>query len=332
MNATSRDGLRELAAHESPLALPIASFPGGPLIRAKVRDMVSDAEVQSRALLALHRRFQTRVILGCMDLSVEAEAFGCRISVSDHEVPTVIGRRLTSLADLDSMKIPPVGTARTSVVLEVVRRLGLEVPEVPVIGCLTGPFSLAARLLGVSEAMMLTLDHPEFVHAVVKKCTTFLARYATALRDRGAIGVFMADPTSGLLSPRGMGTFASPYVRRIVDRVEMPGFTVVLHNCAAKAAHLPALLETDASAFHFGAPMDLRQAFETVPPGHLVCGNLDPARVFVAGDPGSVAAAVKTCLDEFGRRPGYVLSSGCDLPGNTPLANLEAFFQAARGR
>lgn len=332
MNATSRDGLRELAAHDSPLAMPIGSFPGGPLIRAKVREMVSDAEVQSRALLAYHRRFQTRVILSCMDLSVEAEAFGSRITFSDHEVPTVTGPRLCNPGDLDRMKVPQVGVARTSVALEVVRRLGLEVPGVPVLSGVAGPFSLAARLLGVSEAMMLTLDHPEFVHAVVKKCTTFLARYVAALRDRGAIGVFMADPTAGLLSPRAMATFASPYVRKIVDRVEMPGFTVVLHNCAAKAVHLPALLESGANAFHFGAPMDLKQAFEAMPPGHLVCGNLDPARVFVAGDPALVAKSVKACLEAFGDRPGYVLSSGCDLPANTPLENLEAFYLAARGR
>ncbi|MBL9136407.1 MAG: uroporphyrinogen decarboxylase family protein [Verrucomicrobiales bacterium] len=330
MNATSRAGLRELAAHESPLVMPVLSFPGGPLTRVKVREMVSDPAVQVRALLALHRRFQTRVILGCMDLSVEAEAFGAEVQFVDDEVPRVTGRRLTCPGDLESMRSPQVGVARTAVALEVVRRLGLEVPEVPVLGGVTGPFSLAARLLGVSEALMLTLDHPEFVHAVVKKCTTFLVRYVTALRDRGAIGVLMADPTAGLLAPRAMATFASPYVRRIVERVEMPGFTVVLHNCAAKAAHLPALLESGAEAFHFGAPMDLRQACDQVPPGHLVCGNLDPAKVFVGGDPASVTESVKVCLANFGRRPGYVLSSGCDLPANTPLANLEMFFKAAR--
>lgn len=331
MNATSRAGLRELAAHESPLVMPIASFVGGPLIRAEALEMVQDPAVQCRALLALHRRFQSRVIVGCMDLSVEAEAFGSTVRATEHEVPVVIGRRLTVPSDLESLKVPQVGIGRTSVALEVVRRLGLEVPEVPVLGSVAGPFSLAARLLGVSEALMLTSDDPEFVHGVLKKCTAFLVRYVTALRDRGAIGVLMADPTAGLLSPRAMAVFASPYVRRIVERVEMPDFTVVLHNCAAKAAHLPALLESGAQAFHFGAPMDLQKARELLPPGHLVCGNLDPAKVFVGGTPSSVAEAVKECLANFARRPGYVLSTGCDLPPHTPLANLEAFYKAAQG-
>ena len=70
-------------------------------------------------------------------------------------------------------------------------------------GCI-GPFSLAARLVGVTEAMELTLADPALMHVVIEKAARFLADYARAFRAAGADGLIMAEPAAGLLSPRGM--------------------------------------------------------------------------------------------------------------------------------
>jgi uroporphyrinogen decarboxylase len=41
-----------------------------------------------------------------------------------------------------------------------------------------------------------------------------------------------------------------------------------------------------------------------------------------------VRARVKQLLDECGRFPNFVISSGCDIPPETPLENIDAFFKA----
>lgn len=317
------------AAGQERLVLPILTYPGAQLAGVSVREMVTCPEAQVAAVTALHARYPIRVVLSAMDLSVEAESFGGTVCWADQEVPTVSGRRVRSRAEAEALEVPAPGTGRTAVYLEAVRRLG-QLPGRPVVlGCLIGPFSLAARLFGVSEMLGLTLEDPGLAHLLVAKTTRFLSAYAAAFRAAGAEGVVMAEPTAGLLSPQALAEFSSDYVRRIVATVEAPDFTLVLHNCAARLVHLPQVLASGARAYHFGAPMDLPAALTRVPAGTLVAGNLDPAGVFVRATPEQVRALTLSLRSATADFSNFVLSSGCDLPPQTPLANLDAFFAAA---
>lgn len=310
------------------LALPIAVYPGLALTDACVRDLVTNPQAQFEAAAALQARYRRPFVLSAMDLSAEAEAFGCAIQMADHEIPSVIGRLVTSSEQADKLALPQPGDKRTSVHLETVRLLS-KLPDNPrVLGGFIGPFSLAARLVGVSEAMELTVTEPELMHRLLEKAATFLTTYARAFRDAGASGVIMAEPAAGLLSPRALASLSSAYVRRIGEAVESDGFSIVLHNCAAKLVHLSAVLESGLKAFHFGAPMDIVTALGKVPEDVVLCGNLDPTAVFVQLPPGEITTRVNTLLTATQAHRNFVLSSGCDLPPSAPLAGLDAFYTA----
>ena len=73
--------------------MPIAVYPGASLTGVTVSDIVSDPRAQVDAQMALQRRWHLPFALSAMDLSAEAEAFGCTIVAFDSaEVPTVTGR------------------------------------------------------------------------------------------------------------------------------------------------------------------------------------------------------------------------------------------------
>ncbi|MCP5521666.1 MAG: uroporphyrinogen decarboxylase family protein [Verrucomicrobiales bacterium] len=307
-------------------ALPVLTYPGAAVTGTDVLSLVTGAAAQTRAQLALGDRYPLTALMTCMDLSVEAEAFGCEIQLSATEVPTVIGRRVVSREALTALPQPTVGTGRTPVYLETARRLRAAAGNRLVLGGMIGPFSLAARLHGVSEALSLTLTDPEFMHAITKRATDFLIAYAAAFREAGAHGVIMAEPTAGLLSPKGLAEFSGAYVRKVVQAVQSDDFSVVLHNCAARLAHLAPSLEAGSHALHFGSPMDLSRAVKEVAADRLILGNLDPAAVLVQGTPDQVANATRTLLAEMRGHTNFVISSGCDLPPETPVANLDAFF------
>ena len=310
------------------LALPIAVYPALPLTGAKVSDIVTNPKAQFEAQAALRRRHASPFALSAMNLSAEAEAFGCSVAISDAEIPTVTGRLVTSLEAAKALAVPHPGDKRTAVYLEAARLLvGLEGDPFIFGGCI-GPFSLAARLVGVSEALELTLADPELMHTLLEKSATFLAGYLRAFKAAGARGVIMAEPAAGLLSPRGLSSFSSAYVRSIAAEVNDPTFTIVLHNCAAKLLHLPAIRETGLKTFHFGAPMDLAGALKQAPPDTVICGNLDPTSVFVQLTPAQVETRTGECLQTASAHRNFVISSGCDLPPNAPLANLDAFYRA----
>ncbi len=143
--------------------------------------------------------------------------------MSDEEIPTVIGRRVTSAAEIDALPNPKAGDLRTAVHLESARRLAAS-GKAPVLGGLIGPFSLAGRIFGVSEALEATVADPELILSLLEKVTDFLVGYSRAFREAGAMGVIMAEPAAGLLSPRGLARFSAPFVNRILSEGSNRGF------------------------------------------------------------------------------------------------------------
>ena len=317
---------RKVLSSNTRLAMPILTFPGSRLIGATVKQMVHDAAKQTAAQLLLRDRFHPAALLSAMDLSVEAEEFGATVRFSDTEVPTVIGRRVSDLLSANTLQIPQVGSKRTRVYLDTIQNLSREKGDDLLLAGLIGPFSLAGRLYGVSELLLATAAEPENVHGLLGKTTQYLKAYAGAFKDAGADGIIMAEPTAGLMSPQSVTEFSSPYVKEIIGAVENDSFQVILHNCGARLRHLSAKLESGATTLHFGKPMDLPAGLLQVSRDIVLCGNLDPAGVFVHSTPEGVASDTHSLLLATRSYRNFVISSGCDIPAEAPLENIKAFF------
>lgn len=312
------------------LAMPIGVYAGLDITGASVYAAVTDSTAQAEAVLALHERFHTPVMLTAMDLSAEAESFGCEVRMAEDDIPTVIGRRVTNQAQIEALPQPQPGDARMAVHLDAARQLVQNSGGAPVLGGLIGPFSLAGRIFGVSEALEASLSDPDLLLTLLDRAAVLLAGYAAEFRRAGASGVIMAEPAAGLLSPRGLARFSAPFVRRIIESVQTEDFTVILHNCGAKLVHLPKVLESGAEIYHFGAPMDLLAALQQVEGRAILAGNLDPTAVFHSGTPEEVRQSTNLLMQAARPYRNFILSSGCDLPPGTTVANLEAFYEVAR--
>lgn len=311
--------------------MPILAFPGAALAGCSVRELVTDAAAQVAVQRVLHHHLGTTCWLSAMDLSVEPEAFGARAVFSDFEVPTIPGALVRDEPEVAALAVPAIGAGRTSVYIDAVRRLANRAGGMPVLAGMLGPFTLAARLHGVTETLVDTLERPALIHALLAKATGFLLAYAQAFKAARADGVIIAEPMAGLISPEGMSEFSSTYIRRIVGATTDESFEIMVHNCGARIDHLPATFECGARFYHFGQPMDLTAALAQAPAGSVIAGNLDPTTVFVRATPDHVREETTALLRRVEREPrAFVISSGCDLPPNTPIANVEAFFKAVR--
>ena len=195
---------------ESGKALPILSFPCISLLGCSVKELISDSEKQAEGMALVAKRVASAASVSLMDLSVEAECFGASVRFSDDEVPTVVGRLINDSDEAEALKVPEVGSARSGIYIDAIRKAAEKITDRPVLAGIIGPFSLAARLFDVSEIMIECYDDPDSVHVVLEKCTEFLINYAKAYKDAGADGVMMAEPVSGLLSPALEEEFSSP--------------------------------------------------------------------------------------------------------------------------
>lgn len=310
-------------------ALPVLSFPAVQLMNITVSELISSAEAQAQAMELVAQRTDAAASVSLMDLSVEAECFGSQIRVSDEEVPTVVGSIVATEEEAQALEVPAVGAGRSGLCVEVIRLASQRITDRPVFAGVIGPFSLAARLMDVTEAMVLCYDEPDMVHILLEKATRFITDYCRAFKEAGANGVVIAEPVAGLLSPALEEEFSAPYIKKIVDAVQDDSFLVIYHNCGgAVIRQIDSILSTGAAAYHFGNAIDMAEMMTHIPAGTVAMGNVDPAGEFRNGTPESIRAATWKVMEACCQYPNFVISSGCDIPPLSRWENIDAFFAA----
>lgn len=311
--------------------MPILSFPSVQLMDISVRELISSSDMQAKGMKMIADRVDSAASVSMMDLSVEAEAFGASVRISDDEVPTVTGTLITDEEEAEALAVPPVGAGRTGLYIKAIRKACELITDRPVFAGVIGPYSLAGRLLDVSEIMILCYEEPDMVHTVLRKATDFLIAYMNAYKETGASGVVVAEPLAGLLSPSLMEEFASPYMKEIVDAVQTDDFAVIYHNCGNAVAVLAdEIVSCGAMAYHFGNAVDMKKMLAKMPSDVLVMGNIDPVGELKNGTPDSVHAKTTALLRECAEHQNFVISSGCDIPPMAKWENIEAFFKAVK--
>lgn len=317
--------------HDFPgrLAMPLCVYSGLEITGESIEDMISVPGSQFKAIMALQDRYRTPVLLTAIDTTAEAEAYGCEVKFSAREAPSIVGRLVTTAADVAALADPVPGDARTRVPIETAWRLTAEVGEsVPVLGTMLGPFALATRLFGLNEAIAATATEPETIETLLDNVTGFLCRYALEFRETGAWGIVVAEAAAGRLSSEGLARFSTHFVKRIVKAVKTPDFSVIVHNCRASIDHLDAITASGASIYHFGAGMDIVAALAKVGPEIVLSGNIDAKKIFLKGTPQIAGDATRALLEATRPYKNFIISSGCDIPPGAPLANLNTFFRA----
>jgi len=324
-----RNLLWEAAAVGAKRAMPILSFPAIQKMEGTVRDLVNTPELQAKAMEIIAHQTDTLAAVSLMDLSVEAEAFGAHVIFSDDEVPTVTGQLVEDEDDAEDLAVPSLDKGRAALCVEGVRQAKALIQDKPVLAGMIGPYSLAGRLMDVTEIMYACYDEPETVHAVLEKVTEYLITYGKAFREAGADGVVMAEPLAGILSPELAAEFSMTYVKRIFDALKTDDFAVIYHNCGNTVEHmLKDIFALDADAYHFGNASDMAKVMAAAPETALCMGNIDPAGQFVHGTPDSMRDAVKDLMAQCGQYRNFIPSSGCDIPATASWENIKVFFAA----
>ncbi len=325
--------LEQLKASPRKKAMPVLSFPSITLMGISVKELISDSSLQAKGMKMIADRIDSAASVSMMDLSVEADAFGSEIRVFDDEVPTVIGSLVNNMDEANALAIPPVGAGRTGKYIEAIQKATELITDRPVFAGVIGPYSLAGRLMGVSEAMINCYTEPEMVHLVMQKATAFLTEYISAYKEKtGAAGVVMAEPLTGMLSPDLAAEFSEPYVKQIVDAVQDDDFIVIYHNCGDNTIQMiDSILRTGAAAYHFGNAISMKEMLTHIPSDIVAMGNVDPAGQFKNGTPESIKEETKRIMSECcPDHANFVISSGCDIPPTSSWANIDAFFEAVK--
>ena len=310
------------------IAIPILTHPGIEMLGKSVLDAVTDGTIHAEAIKALNAKYPSAASTVIMDLTVEAEAFGCDINFSRDEVPTVSHRLVSNFEEVQQLAVPSLSAGRVPQFLIANQLTADAITDKPVLGGCIGPYSLAGRLFDMTELMIAIYTEPETINILIDKCTQFLIEYCRALKAAGVNGIVIAEPAAGLLSNDDCMQYSSLYIKQMIDALQDDAFSVFLHNCGNNGQCTQAMLYTGAHGYHFGNAMNMIDALETCPSDVMVMGNLDPVGIFKMSTPEQVKQATMNLLEQTAGYRNFVLSSGCDVPPHTSLENVEAFYNA----
>ncbi len=307
--------------------IPLMGFPGIEMTGTTLKQNGFNWGTQFMTLSALAERFEPDGMFTFMDLSVEAGALGLPVRFPLDESPSVEYAMVEEEEDLSDFYMMDVLTdGRVRVYIETMRLMKRHL-NVVLGGYVTGPYSLAALMLGATESAMATITKPELLHEVLTFCTYVIARYANALAEAGADTIAILEPTAVMLGPTHYRAFSGQYTRRIIEQMRaMP----ILHICGDTTHLIEDMIATGAQGLSLDSLVDFPAIAERVPDDVVLIGNVNPSAVMAQGTPDEVYEQTRQLVENMAPYRNFILSTGCDLPPETPLENIRAFMEAGR--
>ncbi len=257
------------------------------------------------------------------DLQIEAEILGCELQWALHNPPAVISHPLANGTKLADLKIPSISDGRIPVALEATKVLREKYPDIALYGLITGPFTLALHLMG-TDIFMKLFEAPDEVHEVMEFCTKVANKMAEYLMDAGCDIIAVVDPMTSQIDPMTFETFVTSYVTEIFSFVREKGKLSSFFVCGHAQQNIEAMCDCqpDNVSIDENIPLDFVKEI-ALKKGISFGGNMKLTVVLLMGDEDDSRENAMECLDMAGKT-GFILAPGCDLPMDTPPANIKA--------
>lgn len=261
-------------------------------------------------------------------MTVEAEAMGATVAMGDLDrEPHVIGDAIDSVTRWRQLRPLDKNMGRVKVVLDAIRLLKDRNPDVPILGNLTGPVSVAGSVLESTiyykELRRKKDDAKAFMDFIVDQMLDFGLNQLAA----GADAIAISDPSASgeILGPALFREYALPALDRLARglKTDFPEAGIIIHICGKMHTVLEALGEIPADVFSFDAVVSLAAARERLP-GKRLMGNVSTFTLEM-GTPEKIAALTRNCL-----KAADIVSPACGMGTGSPLANVQAMLATVR--
>jgi uroporphyrinogen decarboxylase len=313
---------------------PLVGCHAARLIGCRVRDYNTSAKLMAEGQIAAYKLYRHDGIAVAVGQHLIAAAMGGEIFYPEENMPFMNRNPLSDESMLGQLPVPdPEKDGDLPVPLEAARimkdRVGDEVGVNVIIG---GPLTIASSIRGTQLLLRDLLRRKEFAHQLLELSLAAALATASAFA-RDGIPPVIVDPvaTGSLISRQLAEEFAFPYTRRLIFELNKLCHGVILHICGDTSDRLDLMADSGAVAISLDNVVDLAFAKQQVGDRILISGNVSPVTTMLMGTPEDVMREARDNLRQAYDNPkGYILSTGCDLPIETPRENILALMNAAR--
>lgn len=300
----------------------------------KISEFNHSSRALADAVIATHRRFGGDGAKVFTDLFLISEAMGAKMKFPEDDTVDLLEPAIKDVSEISKLEpINPYKDGRLPIHIEAMKYVYDEIGmEVPCSALLVGPFTSAFFLIGVEKMTKMMLKDPESVHKLCEISLESCIRFAEAAIAQG-VSISIAEPMSSctVVSPKHFKGFSAPYIKRFVDFIKSKGVGTSIHICGKTEGIWSDLVELGVGAISIDNVADLKKCVETVGDKVKIMGNVDPSSVMYAGTREEVRRATIKCVqDGYKSAKGYGIMSGCGLPVETPIENIDAMLDAAR--
>jgi uroporphyrinogen decarboxylase len=303
----------------------------------KISDFNKSGKAIAQAQIASYRKFGMDGVRVFTDLYAWAETMGAKVLFPEDNTAELLKPAIDDVKDIDKIKISnPYKDGRLPVYIEAMKYLVDSIgKEVTCSGGIVGPFSNAFFLVGVEKMTKLFFTNPEEVHKLCELSLQTCIEYSKVVISLGC-SITISEPLASctIISPKFYEKFCQPYLKRLIEFIHSQGKTCVLHICGKTEKIWPYIADMSkigVGGFSMDNIENLRKCKETLGGKMKIMGNVDPSNVMYAGTEKEVKNAVINCvLEGYDSPKGYVIMSGCSLPVETPLKNIQAMMDTVR--
>ena len=313
--------------------VPQVTYATAKVAKISFTDGARDAGKMADALLKGWRKLRYDGIYVGWEPSFNlvAEAMGCTLTSPERGTPSVSKPIIENTEDLRRITVPdPNRDGRLPLHLNAIRLVrSMAGRDVPLFSYIPGPLTLAGLLRGTKKLLVELVTKKGSIHDILELTTAASIEFGLAKLDAGIDVAVVADPTSSssMVSPKIFDEFSLPHIEQITSKIKRRGIPS-LHICGRTAPILEGMARTGAKILELDSQVDLAQAKRTV--GSSVClqGNVDTGKLLM-GEPQTILEESHRCIESCARGGGFILSSGCEVPIDTPQENISAMVEAA---
>ena len=316
------------------IVAPLCGFPGVEMTGADIKLAQQNFGEHYKAIKKIVDEFRPDVAFPLMDLSVEANALG-RYTVFPKEDSATVPKTRFDMEEIE--RLQEINISFDSRVLgyaETIKLMSVGLPDNVLRGAyVTGPYSVAALIIGADEAAMATALEPDKLHKLCDFVTEKIREYATLLISAGAELIVILEPTAVMLGPKQFLEFSAFYVRHIIESIKYSRVNTVYHTCGNTMHLIEGMVKSGVNGVSLDSKdmgVDIKAVLEKIPDNVAVIGNISPCKTMLRGKPHEVEKEVSELLEETSKYPNFILSTGCDMPQETPQENIKRFVRVGR--
>jgi len=317
------------------LIAPLVGFPGCKLVNTTLKVAQQNHGVHFACVNALVELLQPDIAFMLMDLSVEANALGLPVRFPVDQSSSVEHHPVDNLDELDSLlSINILQDARIQSYIQTIEMMSMGLgKDISKCAYVVGPVTLAGLLETAERVAMDSILAPDRLNKLCSFSTKIIEKYSHAMINAGADIICILEPTASILGPKEFRKFSGCYISHIIESYKYSNVETVYHTCGNTMHLIEEMASTGVAALSLDSPesgIDMPKAAEMVPENVIIVGNVNPTSVLSYGSVEKVKRVTTELLEQMRPYPNFMLSTGCDLPPETPIENMKAFMQAGR--